>query len=204
MGYKRDSDGRWHEYFDQTKTDSCGPTSVRQVDWMIKGRVGQPMGEEQARILVEHAPGESAFGINPSTITSESGTAVLGNHDWGSHGASGSGNIGGMGAYASDLVWALKQRNHKKAREVTVDANNLRSTSLKQPGIAFVEWQAAAGIHGGAHFVTVAGALRNGKLLVLDPAFGVQEMSLTSGTNGDIEYSPGSTTGLVTNLIRTD
>ena len=175
MSYVKDSDGRWHTIFDQTKGSSCGPTCMRMVVKMMQNR---DLGEEQARQLVERKNGVAML----STLTSENGgVGQMGSHNWGNHGHHASGG-GGVGVGAEPLAAALKGTGIKDAHVPQIYARQaLLKTSLKNPGSAAVGWggQWNGKRAQGAHWIVVAGQLSNGNILVLDPIYGIGEIDLS-------------------------
>ena len=170
--YQQDSDNRWHKIFDQVKGSSCGPACVRMTLLMATGK---EWGEEYIRQQVERAEGAAAV----STITSEAGgMAVAGSHNWGNHGAFGAAG-GGVGTWDIDDVL----RSHGvPAAHFSNDypRNAFRRTDLHHPAIAAVGWGGGWNAQGaaGLHWIVIAGQLRNGNYLVLDPAYGVGEVSV--------------------------
>lgn len=182
MSYVKDSDNRWHRIYDQSKGSSCGPTCMRMVVQMITGK---EIGEAQARRMVEMSEG----GVL-STITSEGGgMGQMGSHDWGNHGGHASGG-GGVGCTGTNLVNGLKRAGISTARAPQLYARQaLLQTSVRKPGIAMVGWNGGWGGKSaqGAHWIVVAGQLRNGNVLVLDPIFGLSEVDLSPST---LVYTP--------------
>jgi hypothetical protein len=182
MGYAKDSDGRWHNYYDQAKGSSCGPACVRIVAKMVTGK---EFGEEMVRQMIEREEGGVV-----STLTSESGgLGGAGSHDWGNHGGHGSGG-GGVGTWNLDNV--LKSLGITDAHvEQGYPRNAFNKTSVKNPGIAACGW--SAGWNGsnsqGLHWVVVAGTLSNGNYLIIDPAFGIGEVSPNDAV---LQYNPGT------------
>ncbi len=169
MGYQRDADGRWHTYYDQSKGSSCGPTCVRMVVKMVTGR---EVGEEQVRREIERVEGGTV-----STLASETGTFQAGTHNWGEHGAAGSGG-GGSGTWNLDVPL---QKLGVPGAHVTAGYARaaFAKTTLRNPGIAAVAW--GGGWNGknsqGLHWVVVAGTLKNGNYLIIDPIYGIGEVS---------------------------
>jgi len=181
VGYQRDSDGRWHTYYDQVKGSSCGPACVRMVAKMV---LGKEVGEEQVRQAIERAEG----GVVSTLASEKTGAYQAGGHDWGAHGAQGSGG-GGVGTW--DLDVALKSLGVADAHvELGYARNAFSKTTVKKPGIAACGWN--AGWNGansqGLHWVVVAGKLTNGSYLIIDPAYGIGEVSSSSAV---LEYSAG-------------
>lgn len=157
----KSSDGRHHYIIDQTKGSSCGPACVRMV---VRQVLDKTVGEEQIRQEIERHEGGTV-----STLTSEKSAFTAGSHDWGHHGAKGSGH-GGAGTW--DVGAALKAMKIKCAE--LPDGNisiNLKRTSYREPGIAVVRWAT-----GGLHWVVVAGKVGGTDMLVLDPACGLFEV----------------------------
>lgn len=158
---KRSTDGRHHYIFDQTKGSSCGPACVRMV---VKQVLNKMVGEEQIRQQIERHEGGTV-----SKLTSETSAFTPGSHDWGMHGAKGSGR-GGFGTW--DVGAALKAMKIKCEELPDGNVRNrLQRTTYKKPGIAVVKWAT-----GGLHWVVVAGRVGGAKVLVLDPACGLFEI----------------------------
>lgn len=179
MGYQRDSDGRWHTYYDQAKGSSCGPTCVRMVVKMVTGK---EVGEEEVRREIERVEG-----VPVSTLASETGAFQAGGHNWGDHGARGSGG-GGVGTWHLDVP--LQRFGVKGAHVVAGYARAaFAKTTLNFPGIAACAWQ--AGWNGknanGLHWVVVAGKLRNGCFLIIDPVYGIGEVNPADAV---LQYTP--------------
>ena len=180
MGYQRDSDGRWHTYYDQTKGSSCGPACVRMV---VKMATGKEVGEEEVRREIERVEGGKA-----STLASAAGAFQAGDHSWGAHGVRGSGG-GGIGTWHLDVP--LKRLGVEGAHIAMGYARNaFNKTTVRHPGIAACAWNAGwnGSSSSGLHWVVVAGKLKNGKYLIIDPAYGIGEVSADSAI---LEYNPG-------------
>lgn len=180
--YARDIDGKWHSIIDQSKTDSCGPACVRMLVKMIANK---DVGEELVRSLIEGDEGQAAV----STITSERGGAgVSGSHNWGGHGGWGGGNQFGGGTW--NVVNTLKGLGVNSARVDTGYVRNaFRNTSTRRPGMAVVGWNGGWNAHGsqGLHWVVVAGPVSDGRVLVLDPALGLQYADMSPAI---VQYTP--------------
>lgn len=185
MAFVKDSDGRWHTIIDQVKGSSCGPACVRMVVKLVKGT---DVGEEQVRQLVELSEGGTS-----SVLASGTTTFTAGSHDWGNHGASGSG-YGGSGTW--NVGEALKAL---KIPTLSIPAGgagaSLSRTTKNKPAIAVVSWAT-----GGLHWVVVAGKLKNGHVLVLDPACGLKEVDPTGPSPHyfDSNNTKGTFTGQMT------
>lgn len=180
MGYARDSDGRWHTYYDQQKGSSCGPACVRMVAEMV---LSKQFGEDQVRQAIERVEGGTV-----SQLTSErQGAFQPGTHNWGNHGGHGSGG-GGVGTW--DLDVALKSLGVSDAHVAMGYCRNaFNMTTAKRPGIAACAWN--GGWNGqnsqGMHWVVVAGKLRNGSFLIIDPIFGISEVDPAAAI---LQYNP--------------
>lgn len=169
MAYVKDSDGKWHTIIDQVKGSSCGPACVR----MVAKLKGKDVGEEQVRQLIEKKEGGKA-----SILTSGNSQYKSGDHNWGKHGGYGS-KGGGEGTWKVDA--ALEALNIPY-REINGDPSVvLNRTTYSKPGIAVVRWST-----GGLHWIVVAGKLKNGDFIVLDPACGLKEVSANKNVPGYI------------------
>lgn len=180
--YAKDSDGRWHKYYDQSKGSSCGPTCVRIVAETVTGK---EFGEEMIRQMIERDEG----GVVSSLTSEARGAAQAGSHNWGNHGGHGSGG-GGTGTWNLDNT--LKNLGIPDAHvELGYPRNAFKKTSIKNPGIAACGWN--AGWNGanaqGLHWVVVAGTLRNGNYLIIDPVYGIGEVSPNDAV---LQYNPGA------------
>lgn len=192
MGYMRDSDGRWHKYYDQSKGSSCGPTCVRMVVEMV---CGKEIGEQEARQSVERYGLALAENDLSKTTSEVSGAFQAGAHDWGNHGARASGG-GGVGVTPKSLIEPLRQLG---VRDAHIESGYARTAfgkaSIKRPGIAVCGWN--AGWNGknaqGAHFVVVGGKLRNGNFLIIDPIFGISEVDPAEAA---LKYTPTDENGV--------
>lgn len=185
--YKRDSDGKWHEYYDQSKGSSCGPACVRTV---LKMATGKEWGEDYIRQQIETDEGA----LQVSSISSEhGGMAQAGSHNWGAHGAAGGGG-GGMGTWNIDEV--LRTHGIPEAHfSNDYPRNSFRKTDLLHPAIAAVGWNGGWNAKGatGLHWIVIAGQLRNGSYLVIDPAYGLGEISIDTAK---LEYVPNGGGGV--------
>jgi hypothetical protein len=180
MGYKRDSDGRWHQYYDQAMGSSCGLACVCMVAEKVTNK---KLGEKYVRRIIELIEGGAV-----SPLTSEyGGMATSGAHQWGNHGGHGSAG-GGVGT--SEFGRALKLFGVKHARvDPGCTRNAMALTSMGYPGIAEVGMGTTLGRKGnqGLHWIMVCGTLSNGKVLIIDPALGISEVD---PADAELKYEP--------------
>jgi hypothetical protein len=171
-------DGKWHYIDRQNLGNSCGPACVRMVVQMVKG---VRIGEAYFGGLI--AVAES--GATPQTVNPLSDTAVN------SH------NFSAAGTLSDYLLTALRDAKVSTAKKADSSTTNWGTVwgacSVKAPAIISVAWTG-----GNAHFIVVAGPLSGStdKILILDPAYGIQQLSLTAPTT----YTPrmgGGSTGLI-------
>jgi len=173
-------DGKWHYIDRQNLGHSCGPACVRMVVKMVTDKL---MGEAYMAGLITVAE----LGSTPSDTNPLAGTTAAA-HDFDT-----------AGSAAPELVKALKDCKVSKAREANPATAAwgpvFSACSLKAPAIIRTVWQGGGGA---AHFVVIAGPLAGqaGKILVLDPYYGVQQLDLATPT----VYTPrqgGGSAGLV-------
>ena len=148
----RDEDGHHYQLVVQNKENSCGPASIRIVIKLVKN---EDCGEDYLRELVEQAEEGGGYGGS----LGGGGVVVSGGaHDW---------DPTGGGTW---LVPAALQAAKIKCTQGP-QLSPLRLTTSKKPAIAVVSWAGGAGLH----YVVVAGRTKAaGKLVVLDPFYGLQ------------------------------
>ncbi len=169
----KDEDGRWYEVPVQSKENSCGPTCIRIVIKLVNNK---DVSEEYLRELVEFV--EEGGGYSGSLGT----TGVLiggGAHNW---------DPGGGGTWL--IPGALGSVRPAIKATLVTNPNVLLTTAQKKPAIAVVAWTA-----GGLHYIVVAGKNSAGnKLVILDPFYGLQYVSVAGSTMAN--YEPKNSSGV--------
>jgi hypothetical protein len=171
-------DGKWHYIDRQNLGNNCGPSCVQMVSFMVTGkRIGQ--------VYLNGLVGLSEAGVS---VSDSSALGAVGQgHDFQA-----------TGTINDHLIQALKDCKVDKAREPAASTTDWgavwRACSEKAPGIMCIKWAGSTA----AHFVVVAGPLAGqaGKILILDPAYGVQQLDLATPT----VYNPrqgGGNAGLI-------
>lgn len=151
-----DIDGNWHELAHQQEVSSCGPACVK----IVKEHVGnKPIGEDYLRGLV------TIFEKNQA----HQGISALDakGHDWATD-----------GSYLAHLLEVIKANpvGVPGARiEKWPFRPHLEKTNPRHPAIIQVAWAK------NAHWIVVLGPSRTAKdkFIVLDPFYGVQQISWT-------------------------
>ncbi|WP_172326711.1 hypothetical protein [Mangrovicoccus sp. HB161399] len=172
MKYERDIDGGWHAMERQHRPNSCGPASVKIVQKLVNDA---DLGEQYVRMQI------AAFEGNADGNIGQGGLLVEGVRNFA---AAGTWNVrAGLDALRPAVSYATYSSGDLAGGTVqAIAAGNASSspilvqTSRRKPAITEVRW-----VGGGAHWVVVAGPLSHGRLLVLDPWYGVQYVTVTGG-----------------------
>ncbi len=157
----KDADGNWHDYVLQQKGNSCGPASVLIVKTAWHPTSKNKLSEPEVRgtmALFEHG--------KQNTGVSSIGPEAIGMHAWKTVGSVRGSVLNGLKAQPYAVPSARAVTNLPDAAML----EELRNCTPKKPGIIGVNWHA-----GGGHWVVCIGPTRtNDRLIILDPADGVQ------------------------------
>ena len=165
---QKDEDGHWYEIPVQTQENSCGPCSIRMLIKLVNN---EDADEAYLRELVEVAEEGGAYGgsLGGGGVVQSGGA-----HDW-----SPTGGGTWLVPAALDAVRPQIKCSHG------IDTGVLLRTTKQKPAIAVVAW---TGGGGGLHYIVVAGKTSDqSKLVILDPFYGVQSVSIAGSTLADYE-----------------
>jgi hypothetical protein len=176
---EKDIDGRWFEFDHQQMGNSCGPASVKNIKMLVNNCI---VGESALRgIGTMHTFRAQNTGESPLSA------ATVGAKDW------------EFSPTGLDIALAMLKSQPASVSNAHQATSNYRAllqqASRNHPILIGWLWSA-----GGGHFNVCVGPTKTDPSLcvILDPALGLQYLSLDDAVGNTLYYRPGNAEGRFT------